>query len=78
MAGGSGTCLWPVSSFKRQKQFLPFDKNNNETSFSLSLERSLQIVGNDKGRVIIIAGKFHVPFIITACSELSIAEKNVW
>jgi mannose-1-phosphate guanylyltransferase/mannose-1-phosphate guanylyltransferase/mannose-6-phosphate isomerase len=76
MAGGSGTRLWPASNSKKPKQFLPVARGKTETFFSLSLERALQVIEKDSGRVIIIAGKSHLPFVITACSALSFAEKK--
>jgi mannose-1-phosphate guanylyltransferase/mannose-6-phosphate isomerase len=76
MAGGSGTRLWPASSSAKPKQFLPTAKGTTETFFSLSLERAFQVIEKDSGRVIIIAGKSHLPSIIAACSPLSAAEKK--
>jgi len=76
MAGGSGTRLWPASSSQKPKQFLPAAKGLSETFFSLSLERAFQVVEQNLGRVIVIAGKSHLPFVITACSSLSAAEKK--
>jgi len=76
MAGGSGTRLWPASSSRKPKQFLPIAKGGTETFFSLSLERALRVVAESDGRVIVIAGKSHLPFVITACSVLSAAEKK--
>jgi len=76
MAGGSGSRLWPASSSKRPKQFLSAAKDGTESFFSLSLERALRVVTENDGRVIVIVGKAHLPFVITACSALSAAEKN--
>jgi len=76
MAGGSGTRLWPVSSGKKPKQFLPVAKDKPETFFSLSLERAFQAVEKDSGRVIVIAGSSHLPLVIAACSSLSAAKKK--
>ena len=76
MAGGSGTRLWPASSSAKPKQFLPATKGKTETFFSLSLERAFQVIEKDSGMVIVIAGKSHLPFVITACSSLSAAEKK--
>jgi mannose-1-phosphate guanylyltransferase/mannose-1-phosphate guanylyltransferase/mannose-6-phosphate isomerase len=76
MAGGSGIRLWPASSSRKPKQFLPAEKGGTESFFSLSLERALWIVSETDGRVIVIAGKAHMPFVITACSKLSTAAKK--
>jgi mannose-1-phosphate guanylyltransferase/mannose-1-phosphate guanylyltransferase/mannose-6-phosphate isomerase len=76
MAGGSGLRLWPASSSRKPKQFLPAAKDGTESFFSLSLERALQVIPENDGRVIVITGKTHMPFVITACSKLSTAEKK--
>jgi len=76
MAGGSGARLWPASNSKKPKQFLPAAKDGTENFFSLSLERALGVVAENDGRVIVIAGKTHLPFVITACSALGAAEKK--
>jgi len=76
MAGGSGTRLWPLSNSRKPKQFLPASKNETESFFSLSLERALKIVSESDGRVIIICGNTHLPFIITTCSKLKSEEKK--
>jgi len=76
MAGGSGTRLWPASNSKKPKQFLPTSKNGIDTFFSLSLERALQLVSGNDGRVIVVSGKTHIPFIIETCSKLNSDEKK--
>ena len=76
MAGGSGTRLWPASNSQKPKQFLPVTKGGTETFFSLSLERALRVVAESDGRVIVIAGKSHLPFVIAACSVLGAAERK--
>ncbi|MDR2943460.1 MAG: mannose-1-phosphate guanylyltransferase, partial [Treponema sp.] len=76
MAGGSGTRLWPASSSRKPKQFLPAVKDGTESFFSLSLERALRITAEKDGRVIVITGKTHLPFVITACSALGAVEKK--
>jgi len=76
MAGGSGTRLWPASSSGKPKQFLPAAKDGIESFFSLSLERALRVVSEADGRVIVITGKTHLPFVDTACSKLGTAEKK--
>ena len=81
MAGGSGTRLWPASSSLKPKQFLPAANdggalNSAETFFSLSLKRAFQVIAPDSGRVMVIAGKTHLPLVIAACSSLSQPEKK--
>ena len=76
MAGGSGTRLWPVSSSAKPKQFLPAARDGAGTFFSLSLERAFRVIKKNTGRVIVIAGKSHLPFVIAACSALSAADKK--
>jgi mannose-1-phosphate guanylyltransferase len=76
MAGGSGTRLWPASSSRKPKQFLPAAEGGTKNFFSLSLERALSAVSEADGRVIVIAGKPHMPFVIAACSKLSVTEKK--
>jgi mannose-1-phosphate guanylyltransferase/mannose-1-phosphate guanylyltransferase/mannose-6-phosphate isomerase len=76
MAGGSGTRLWPASNSQNPKQFLSAGTSSSGAGpgnmqggafFSLALERALAVTG-DSGRVIIIAGKNHVPRIAELCS----------
>jgi len=76
MAGGSGTRLWPLSNSRKPKQFLPASKDGTESFFSLSIERALKVISESDGRVIIVCGKTHLPFIITACSKLKLEEKK--
>ena len=81
MAGGSGTRLWPASNSAQPKQFLPAAygspaKGAAETFFSLSLQRAFQVVNKDSGRVMVIAGRAHLPHVIAACSPLSAVEKK--
>ena len=76
MAGGSGIRLWPASNSKRPKQFLPIEKDGTETFFSLSLERALKVVSEDDGKVIVITGKVHLPFVMDACSKLNTAGRK--
>lgn len=72
MAGGSGTRLWPASSSRLPKQFLPAEKGS---FFSLALERALAVTGL-KGRVIVITGISHIPHVITEAAKLPGAEKK--
>jgi mannose-1-phosphate guanylyltransferase/mannose-6-phosphate isomerase len=69
MAGGSGTRLWPASSLKHPKQFLPLPGQNEKTFFHAALDRALAVTGAGEGRVIIIAGAAHVPHIENICSS---------
>jgi mannose-1-phosphate guanylyltransferase/mannose-1-phosphate guanylyltransferase/mannose-6-phosphate isomerase len=76
MAGGSGTRLWPASSSKKPKQFLPAGNKKNQTFFSHSLERAFKVIKKDTGRVIIITGNTHLPHVLEACSVLDDADKK--
>ncbi|MDR1058635.1 MAG: mannose-1-phosphate guanylyltransferase, partial [Treponema sp.] len=79
MAGGSGTRLWPASTSKRPKQFLPVSPAAAGGSapagsfFTAALERALRVTAKD-GRVIIIAGKGHVDHVIAACAAFSVGD----
>jgi mannose-1-phosphate guanylyltransferase/mannose-1-phosphate guanylyltransferase/mannose-6-phosphate isomerase len=75
MAGGSGTRLWPASSSKKPKQFLPVSAAEKESFFYLAVKRALALIDTN-GRVIIITGYDHIPHVIEACSSLSAAEKK--
>lgn len=73
MAGGSGTRLWPLSSSRRPKQFLPISPvDPSRTFFSAALERALALSAGTgaevPGRVIIIAGKAHALHVVSACA----------
>ncbi|MDR0487385.1 MAG: mannose-1-phosphate guanylyltransferase, partial [Treponema sp.] len=73
MAGGAGTRLWPASSSRLPKQFLP--ASDGMSFFSASVRRALALTG-DNGRVIIITGKPHVPHVIRDAATLSAREKK--
>ena len=50
LAGGSGTRLWPASTSKKPKQFLPMPGEGEKTFFASALERALALTegsGND-------------------------------
>jgi mannose-1-phosphate guanylyltransferase/mannose-6-phosphate isomerase len=69
MAGGSGTRLWPASSTRTPKQFLSI--SGQGSFFDASLERALALFDREgNGRVIIIAGRTHVPHIVKAAERL--------
>jgi len=70
MAGGSGTRLWPASSSRLPKQFLP--ASGKSSFFSLALERALACAQ----KVIIIAGESHIPLVVKDASKLTVAEKK--
>jgi mannose-1-phosphate guanylyltransferase/mannose-1-phosphate guanylyltransferase/mannose-6-phosphate isomerase len=79
MAGGSGTRLWPASNSRRPKQFLPLSRESGEAGrsfFSTALERALALTRQEDGRVIVIAGKSHVPHVTAACASLREEEKK--
>ena len=73
MAGGFGMRLWPASSSRLPKQFLPADGKNS--FFSLALKRALAVTGNS-GNIIIITGKHHLSHVIKDCARLSNAQKK--
>jgi len=73
MAGGAGTRLWPASSSRLPKQFLPADEKSS--FFSMALERALALTGKD-GRVIIITGTSHAAHVIADAAKLTAAEKK--
>jgi len=70
MAGGSGTRLWPASSSRLPKQFLP--AGEKMSFFSMAIERALAL----GERVIIITGKTHIPHVITDAAKLPAAERK--
>jgi mannose-1-phosphate guanylyltransferase/mannose-1-phosphate guanylyltransferase/mannose-6-phosphate isomerase len=77
MAGGSGTRLWPASNSRTPKQFLSI--NGEGSFFDAALKRGLALTrasggsasASGDGRIIIIAGKTHVPHIVKAAERLS-------
>jgi mannose-1-phosphate guanylyltransferase/mannose-1-phosphate guanylyltransferase/mannose-6-phosphate isomerase len=71
MAGGSGTRLWPASSSRLPKQFLPV--NGKKSFFSLAVERAFVVT---KGKVIIITGKAHIPHVIASVAKLRADKKK--
>jgi mannose-1-phosphate guanylyltransferase/mannose-1-phosphate guanylyltransferase/mannose-6-phosphate isomerase len=75
MAGGSGTRLWPASNSKTPKQFLSVHAGGS--FFNDAVERALAVTdGGDSSRVIIIAGKAHIPHVIRVCAQYGDADKN--
>jgi mannose-1-phosphate guanylyltransferase/mannose-1-phosphate guanylyltransferase/mannose-6-phosphate isomerase len=77
MAGGSGTRLWPASSSRLPKQFLPAGKGS---FFSMALERALTVTcdstNSSDGRVIVITGNAHIPHVAAETAKLTAAEKK--
>jgi len=73
MAGGSGTRLWPASSSRLPKQFLPASENSS--FFSMALERAFALTGKN-GRIIIIAGISHIPRIIADAAKFNADKKK--
>ncbi|MDR1909243.1 MAG: mannose-1-phosphate guanylyltransferase [Spirochaetaceae bacterium] len=79
MAGGSGTRLWPASTSRFPKQFLPGP--GGKSFFLQALERGLALTpGNASaappGRVIVIAGKGHAAHAAAACAALPAEERG--
>jgi mannose-1-phosphate guanylyltransferase/mannose-6-phosphate isomerase len=75
MAGGSGTRLWPLSNSMKPKQFLPVPTDKTNNFFKLSLERAFSLVA-ENGRIIIVAGKNHLPHIIGSCTDRNEGQKR--
>jgi mannose-1-phosphate guanylyltransferase/mannose-1-phosphate guanylyltransferase/mannose-6-phosphate isomerase len=73
LAGGSGARLWPASSSRLPKQFLP--ASQKKSFFSMAVERALKIT-KKSGKVIIITGKRHIPLVITDAGKFSASEKK--
>jgi mannose-1-phosphate guanylyltransferase/mannose-1-phosphate guanylyltransferase/mannose-6-phosphate isomerase len=71
MAGGSGTRLWPASSSRLPKQFLP--AGGKKSFFSLAVERALAVTS---GKVIIVTGKSHISHVIADAAKLSADKKK--
>ncbi|MDR2483285.1 MAG: mannose-1-phosphate guanylyltransferase [Treponema sp.] len=73
MAGGSGTRLWPASSRRFPKQFLPApqDETGSVSFFRAALERALQVISPQDGRVIVIAGQAHAPLVCAQAAGLN-------
>ncbi|QQO08939.1 mannose-1-phosphate guanylyltransferase [Breznakiella homolactica] len=70
MAGGSGTRLWPASNSKTPKQFLTIPGSGN--FFKAAVDRALSVIDIEgDGKVIIIAGKNHVPHVSETCRSYS-------
>jgi mannose-1-phosphate guanylyltransferase/mannose-1-phosphate guanylyltransferase/mannose-6-phosphate isomerase len=78
MAGGFGTRLWPASNSRKPKQFLSIsrDETGKTSFFSAAVERALGVIEKTDGRVIIIAGKSHVPHIVEDCAAFSAGERK--
>ena len=86
MAGGSGTRLWPASTSKRPKQFLPLPEENSGQKtggkkvysfFSSAIDRAFSAIDDTPdSHVIIIAGKDHINTIINECAELAEHERK--
>jgi mannose-1-phosphate guanylyltransferase/mannose-1-phosphate guanylyltransferase/mannose-6-phosphate isomerase len=73
LAGGSGARLWPASSSRLPKQFLPASKE--KSFFYLAVERALKVIKKN-GKVIIITGKQHIPHVIKNAGKFSASEKK--
>jgi len=74
LAGGSGTRLWPASSSKNPKQFLPVPgQDSAQMNFlAASVERGFAVIEDlPDSRVIIISGKDHIAAIIETCRVFS-------
>ncbi|MDR2313752.1 MAG: mannose-1-phosphate guanylyltransferase [Spirochaetaceae bacterium] len=82
MAGGSGSRLWPASSSRNPKQFLPMPSISDTPEpfvrgsfLNAAIERALALIDRQRdGRVIIIAGHSHVARIVKDCEKYSSKE----
>jgi mannose-1-phosphate guanylyltransferase/mannose-6-phosphate isomerase len=76
MAGGSGSRLWPASTSRKAKQFLSIPGEG--TFFNAAVDRALAVLADagENGRLIIIAGKSHLPHIIHCCEQYRSDEKT--
>ena len=70
MAGGSGTRLWPASSSRFPKQFLP--AGEKKSFFLCAIERAFSV----SETVIVITGITHINHVIENTRELSVKEKK--
>jgi mannose-1-phosphate guanylyltransferase/mannose-1-phosphate guanylyltransferase/mannose-6-phosphate isomerase len=75
IAGGSGTKLWPASRMEKPKQFLSISEKGGKCFFSAAVEQAFELIEED-GKILVIAGKAHVPQIIEACAELNAVQKK--
>jgi mannose-1-phosphate guanylyltransferase/mannose-6-phosphate isomerase len=71
MCGGAGTRLWPASRPSRPKQFIPLA--GNRSLFQETVLRVAPLVENDGGRLIIVAGVSHRPWIVEQLAEVGVA-----
>jgi len=90
LAGGSGTRLWPASSSRLPKQFLPVGSGKGKVSFKrsffqMAVERALAVTnglvnglanGKSDGRVIVITGEKHITLVAADLAKLSAAQKK--
>lgn len=76
MAGGSGTRLWPASSSRLPKQFLPIaGEKGGRCFFNAAVDRALALT-RPAGRILILAGKAHTAHILDACARYSPEERG--
>ncbi|MDR0383137.1 MAG: NTP transferase domain-containing protein [Spirochaetaceae bacterium] len=68
MAGGSGARLWPASGNGRPKQFMPLPGHKEKTFFHAALDRAVAVTNGDDARIIVVAGRAHVPYIKEICA----------
>ncbi len=71
MCGGAGTRLWPSSRPARPKQFIPLA--GNRSLFQETVERVAPLAG-DTGKLIVVAGMVHRPWLLDQLSELDMAD----
>ena len=67
LAGGCGQRLWPLSSKKRPKQFIPFIKQ--KTLIELALERAFPLV-RDKEHIIVVTNELYRDILAQTCANM--------
>lgn len=77
LAGGSGTRLWPLSRKYFPKQFLKFEKLNNQSLFQQTFERALKLTTPEK--IIVVTNEKHKFLVLGEIEELGHAfpETNI-
>lgn len=73
LAGGSGTRFWPLSREQFPKQFMPVF--GGRSMFSMTVERSLDLVSPDKIRIVTIRSQ--MPEVQTAQADLGLERARI-
>ncbi|MFA6527834.1 MAG: mannose-1-phosphate guanylyltransferase [Candidatus Babeliales bacterium] len=67
LAGGCGQRLWPLSSKKRPKQFIPFV--GQKTLIELALERALLLVKDTK-HIVVVTNNLYRELLLQTCGDV--------